>query len=109
MKAASVETAVNGLMTSKTLGSSQLDPNIFQNWMFHPSETADRQLLEATPYPIHMAVRNVCDDADFPPRKNSAVSIQSAGEIAGTSGILSNKHDAAFKISPQDTLRFPQK
>jgi hypothetical protein len=77
--------------------------------MFHPSETEDRPLAEVSPRPTHMAVRHVCDDADFPPRKNSAVSIQSAGEIAGTSGILSNKHEAAFKISPQDTLRFPQK
>jgi hypothetical protein len=47
-----------------------------------------------------MAVRNVCDDADFPPYKNSGVSIQSAGEITGTSGIHSKKHEAALKISP---------
>jgi hypothetical protein len=45
----------------------------------------------------------------FPPCKNSGVSIQSVGKITGTSGIQSNKHEAAFKISPQDTLRFPQK
>jgi hypothetical protein len=58
-----------------------------------------------------MAERNVFDDADFPPPpcKNSGVSIQSVGKIAGTSGIQSNKHETAFKISPQDTLRFPQK
>jgi hypothetical protein len=47
-----------------------------------------------------MAVRNICDDADFRPCKNSGVSIQSVGEIAGTSGIQSKKHEAAFKISP---------
>jgi hypothetical protein len=77
--------------------------------MFQPSETADRPLAEVTSHPTHMAVRKVCDDVDFPPNKNSGVSIQSAGEIAGTSGIRSNKHEAASKISPQDILRFPQK
>jgi hypothetical protein len=77
--------------------------------MFQPSEIADRPLADVTPHPTHMAVRNVCDDADFLPCKNSWVSIQSAGQIAGTSGIQPNKHEAAFKISPQDTLRFPQK
>jgi hypothetical protein len=45
----------------------------------------------------------------FPHVRIQGWSIQSAGEIAGTSGIQSNKHEAAFKISPQDTLRFPQK
>jgi hypothetical protein len=44
-----------------------------------------------------MAVRNGCDDTDFPPYKNSGVSIQSDGEIAGTSGIQSKKHEDAFK------------
>jgi hypothetical protein len=39
-----------------------------------------------------MAVRNVCDDADSQPYKNSGASIKSAGEIAGTSGIQSNKY-----------------
>jgi hypothetical protein len=77
--------------------------------MFQPSETADRPLADVTPHPPHMAVRNVCDDADFLPCNNSGVSIQPAGEIAGTSGIQSNKHEAAFKISPQDTIHFPQK
>jgi hypothetical protein len=56
-----------------------------------------------------MAVSNVCDDADFPPYENSGVSVHSAGEITVTSGILSNNHEAAFKISPQDILRFPRK
>jgi hypothetical protein len=55
--------------------------------MFQPSETADRLLVEVTPHPTLMAMGNACDDADFPPYKNSEVSIQSAGEIAGTSGI----------------------
>jgi hypothetical protein len=56
-----------------------------------------------------MTVTNVCDDVGFPPCKNPGVSIQSAGEIAGTYGIQSKKHEAAFKISPQDILCFPQK
>jgi hypothetical protein len=77
--------------------------------MFQPSETADRPLAEVTPHRKHMAVRNVCDDADFPPCKNSGVFIESAGKLAGTSGIQSKKHEAAFKISHQDSLRFPQK
>jgi hypothetical protein len=77
--------------------------------MFQPSENADRPLAEVTPHPTYMAVRNVCDDPDFPPYKNSGVSIQSADEITGTCDIESNKHEAAFKISPQDSLRFPQK
>jgi hypothetical protein len=77
--------------------------------MFYPSETADRQLSDATPHPIHMAVRNVCDDADFSPYMNPGVSMYSAGVMVGTSGIQSNKHEAAFEISLQDTLRFPQK
>jgi hypothetical protein len=109
MKAASVETAVFGLMTSETLGSSHWIQIFFPNLMFQPSETAERPLAEVTPRPTLVAVGNGCDDAEFPPYKNSGVSIQSAGEIAGTSGIQSNKHDAAFKISPQDILRFPQK
>jgi hypothetical protein len=74
VKAASVETAVLGLMTSETL-----------------------------------AVRKVCVDPDFLPCKNSGVSIQSAGEIAGISQIQSKRHETALKISPQDTLRFPPK
>jgi hypothetical protein len=77
--------------------------------MFQPSETTDRPLAEVTPHPTAMAVGNVCDDADSPPYKSSGVSIQSAGEIAGTSGIQSKKPEIAFKISPQDVLRFPQK
>jgi hypothetical protein len=60
--------------------------------MFQPSETADRLLAEVTPHPTHMDVRNVCDDADFLPYKNLGLSVQSAGEITGTSGIQSNKH-----------------
>jgi hypothetical protein len=76
--------------------------------MFQPSETTDRPLGDVTPHPTPTAVGNGCDDADSPPYKNSGMSIQSAGEIAGTFGILSNKHEAAFRISPQ-YISFPQK
>jgi hypothetical protein len=104
MNAASVEAAVNMLMTCETLGSSHWIQKFFPNWMFQPSETTDRQLAEVTPHPTYMGVRNVRDDADSAPYKNSGVSMQSAGEIAGTSGIQSNKHEATFKTSPQDIL-----
>jgi hypothetical protein len=36
----------------------------------------------------------------FPHVRIQGVSIQSAGEIGGTSGIQSKKHEAGFKISP---------
>jgi hypothetical protein len=51
---------------SRNTGMFPLDPNIFPNWMFQPSETADRPLAEVSLHPTHMAVRNVCDDADVP-------------------------------------------
>jgi hypothetical protein len=77
--------------------------------MFQPSENTDRALAEVTPYPTLMAVGNGCDDADCPPYKNSGVSIHFAGEITGTSGIQSKKHEVAFEISPQDILPYPTK
>jgi hypothetical protein len=67
--------------------------------MFQPSETTDRTLAEVSRNPTPTAVGNGCDDADSPLYKNSGVSIESAVEIAGTSGNQSKKHEAAFKIS----------
>jgi hypothetical protein len=106
MKAASVETVVNGF---RNTGIFPLDPNISPNWMFQPSGTTDLPLAEVIlPHPTPMAEGNGCDDADSPPYNNSRVSRQSVGEITGTSGIQSNKHEVAFKISPQDILRVSQ-
>jgi hypothetical protein len=86
MKASSVETAGNMLMTSETLGSSHWIQTFFQIGYFsHRKPQTDR--LQKSLLTQHMAVENVCDDADFPPYKNSGVSIQSADEISGTSGI----------------------
>jgi hypothetical protein len=77
--------------------------------MFQPSETTDISLAEATPHPTAMAVGNCCNDADSLAYKNSGVSMQCAVEIAGTSDIQSNKHEAASKISPQGIVRIPKK
>jgi hypothetical protein len=75
MKAASVETAVNGFMTSEILlGSSHLIQTFFSNRIFQPWETEDCSLAEVTPHPTHMTARGVCDHADFSPYKNSGVS-----------------------------------
>jgi hypothetical protein len=88
MKAASVETAVNGF---RHTGIFPLDPNIFPNWIFQPSETTNRPLGEATlPRPTPMTVESGCDGPDSPSRNNSVVSRQSICESAGTSGIQSN-------------------
>ncbi|KAB0790630.1 hypothetical protein PPYR_14932 [Photinus pyralis] len=46
MKAACVQTAVNGF---KNTGIYPLNPQIFPDWMFEPSETTNRPMEEATP------------------------------------------------------------
>jgi hypothetical protein len=96
MKAASVETAVNFF---RHTGMFLLDPNIFPNWMFQPSETTNPRLGEATPpRPTPMTMDSGSDDPDSPTHNKSVVSRQSIGEIAGTYGIQSNEFKAAFKI-----------
>jgi hypothetical protein len=105
MKAVSIETAGNGF---RHTGIFLLEPNIFPNWMFQPSETTSRPLGEATTRPMPMTVESGCDDPDSPSHNNSVVSRQSIGEITGTSGIQPNEFQAAFKISSQEILHIPQ-
>jgi hypothetical protein len=95
-------------MTSETLVFSHWIQTFFQIGCFSrlkpQTDRLQKSFLTLTP----MVVGNGSDDADSPPYKNSWVSTQSAGEIAETSSIQSNKHEAAFKISPQDIFCFPQ-
>jgi hypothetical protein len=97
MKAASVETAVNGF---RHTGIFLLDPSIFPKWMFQLSETTHRPIREATPpRPTILIVECGCDDPDSPSHNNSVMFRQSIGEIVGTSGVQSSEFQAAFKIS----------
>jgi hypothetical protein len=50
----------------RNTGTFPLDPNIFPNWVFQPSETAYRPIAEVSPNPKRMAVENSWDDVDFP-------------------------------------------
>jgi hypothetical protein len=109
MKSASVETAENGLMTSETLRSSYWIQTFFQIGCFsHRKPQTD--LLQKSLLTQHMDVRNVCDDADFPPYKNSGVSSllvksQEVPEFSQTSmKLLSKYHHNISSASHKNEL-----
>lgn len=107
MKAASVQTAVNGF---RKTGIYPLNPGVFEDWMFAPSETTERpQIISVS--------ENVSPIPPNPTRPNSPVlnvassvqniSTPSSGSLTPSSS-CTPKASCSFNVSPKELFKVPE-